>query len=50
MNNKEIIEFLENYQNWRRDQNVPRKYEEPCPTVLGYVLDRAIDKLKESKK
>ena len=46
MNDKEMIEFLENYQNWRRDQSFPSKYEQPCPTVLGYVLDKVIERLK----
>ena len=39
----EVIEYLINYQDWRRGADT----EQPDPTTLGYVIDEAIKLLKE---
>ena len=41
-NKEEVIEYLINYQDWRRGADT----EQPDPTTLGYVIDEAIKLLK----
>jgi len=41
--NKELIEYLKTYQEWRRGADI----EQPDPTELGEKLDEAIQILKE---
>ena len=41
--NKELIEYLKEYQEWRRGADI----EQPDPTELGEKLDEAIQILKE---
>ena len=44
---KRVIERLENYQQWRRDQNVPPKVEMQSPIEIGAAIDYAISELKK---
>ena len=39
----EVIDYLQVYQDWRRGADT----EQPDPTTLGYVIDKAIKLLKE---
>ena len=40
------IEFLTNYNLWRRDVNAARTNTMPSPTVIGLNIDYAIESLK----
>lgn len=42
-----IIEILEKYQEWRRDQNVPPKTEMLSPIEIGTAIDYALTELKK---
>ena len=42
MTNKEAKELLMKYNRWRRDDNVPNKYEMPDPKDIGIAIDKAI--------
>lgn len=42
MTNEEARDILIQYNLWRRDNNVPSKYEMPDPKKLGIAIDIAI--------
>ena len=42
MTNKEAKELLMKYNQWRRDDSVPNKYEMPDPKEVGVAIDKAI--------
>lgn len=46
MGTKEIIEYLEYYQRWRRGADIPQ----PDPKELGKVIDYTIECLKNNIK
>lgn len=45
---QEAIAILEAHNKWRRDQNVPSKYEMTDPKMLGIAIDTAIRELKKT--
>lgn len=47
MNEKEALHTLISYNLWRRDNNIPNKYEMPNPTEIGKAIDVAIKVLSE---
>ena len=47
MTKEQIADFLENYNNWRRDDFFPSKLKQPNPTELGEVLELAIEGLRK---
>lgn len=49
MTKQEAIEILEKHNLWRRDNNVPSKYEMQEPKVLGQAIDFAIKYMKDEK-
>ena len=50
MTTEEAIKIIEAYQLWRRDKNVPSKYEQPDPTELGKAIDLLIEVVKNRKQ
>lgn len=47
---KWILKTLTDYNNWRRDDNVPNKYEMPNPRDVGMAVDMAIKLIKQTIK
>jgi len=47
MNKKQIADYLQQYNNWRRDKNCPPVYPTPNPIKLGKVIDMAIKELRK---
>lgn len=45
MTREEARDLLEWYNLWRRDDNVPNKYEMPNPKEIGIAIDVAIDSI-----
>ena len=50
MNLKEAAEILEKHNKWRRDNNVPSKYEMADPEKLGVAIDTVVKFVKEELK
>ena len=48
MTRQEAADYLEYYNNWRRDNNTPSIYKHPCPTKLGKVIELAIKELRKN--
>lgn len=49
MDKQKAAKILEYYNLWRRDDNVPNKYEMPNPAELGVAIDIAIDAMKHEE-
>ena len=47
MTKEQIADFLENYNNWRRDDFFPSQLEQTNPMELGKVLELAIEELRK---
>lgn len=46
MDVKDALDVLIKYNLWRRDNNIPNKYDMPNPTDIGKAIDVAISVLK----
>ena len=47
---KEAAEILDQHNKWRRDNNVPSKYEMGNPERLGIAIDIVLNHLSKFKK
>lgn len=47
---KYLADFLENYNKWRRDKNVPSKIKMPSPAEIGFVIDLTVKELRKNDK
>lgn len=46
LNLKRTVQVLQQFNDWRRDNNVPAKEEMPSPTEIGIAIDEAINFIK----
>lgn len=42
MDYEKALKVLVHFNAWRRDQNIPNRYEMPNPTEIGQAIDLAI--------
>ena len=47
---KEAAEILEKHNKWRRDNDVPSKYEMANPKEIGIAIDTVVEFIKEGLK
>lgn len=47
MDEKTAARVLENFNLWRRDDNIPNGYEMPNPKDIGIAIDLAVEVLKK---
>ena len=46
LNLKQTSQLLQQFNDWRRDKNVPNSKEMPSPTEIGIAIDKAIHFIK----